>query len=145
MLTREASERLARRLDNYVLRSRVGSVPRSSRISGSRLRHENDPLLLVLMSLVSGPKHGHALIGDIEELTGVHLGPGTLYGAITRLEEESLIEALEPVDRRRPYQVTDEGIASLCQVIASMESVVKLGRSLLASRESLCRIEVQPK
>jgi hypothetical protein len=36
------------------------------------------PPLLVLASLAKGPKHGHAMIEDIERLCGTRLGPGTL-------------------------------------------------------------------
>ncbi|HLK45319.1 MAG TPA: PadR family transcriptional regulator, partial [Acidimicrobiales bacterium] len=53
----------------------------------SGLRRPNDPPLLILTSLAGGPKHGHALSRDIESFAGVRLGPGALYGAITRLEE----------------------------------------------------------
>ena len=41
---------------------------------------ENDPPVLILTSLASGPKHGYALLQDIEAFAGVTLGPGTLYG-----------------------------------------------------------------
>ena len=47
----------------------------------------SDPTLLVLASLAEGDKHGYAMMEDIERFAGVRLGPGTLYGAITRLEE----------------------------------------------------------
>ena len=50
-------------------------------------RTTNDPTLLILTSLASGEKHGYALLQDIERFAGVTLGPGTLYGAIGRLEE----------------------------------------------------------
>ncbi len=70
------------------------------------LRRPNDPPILILTSLADGPKHGHALAKDIEAFAGVVLGPGALYGAITRLEERGLIEALESDDRRRPYRIT---------------------------------------
>ena len=49
------------------------------------------------------------MIEDIVELCGTRLGPGTLYGAITRLEKERLIESLPPEDRRRPYRITPKG------------------------------------
>ena len=45
----------------------------------------NDPPVLILTSLASGPKHGYALLQDIQSFAGVTLGPGTLYGAIARL------------------------------------------------------------
>ena len=42
------------------------------------------------------------MLEDIEVLAGVRLGPGTLYGALARLERLGLITALAPVGRRRP-------------------------------------------
>lgn len=63
----------------------------------------------MLTALASGPKHGHALAKDIEAFAGVRLGPGTLYGAISRMDEQGMIEALPSDDRRRPYRLTDDG------------------------------------
>jgi len=51
----------------------------------------SDPTLLVLSSLAEGDKHGYAMMQDIEAFAGIRLGPGTLYGAITRLEEHGWI------------------------------------------------------
>ncbi len=45
-----------------------------------------EPALLILVSLAGGDKHGYAMIEDIEQLKGMRLGPGTLYGALARLE-----------------------------------------------------------
>ena len=50
-----------------------------------------DPAVLILSSLASGDKHGYALVKDIFEFADVTLGPGTLYGALTRLEQRGLI------------------------------------------------------
>ena len=52
----------------------------------------SDPSLLVLSSLAGGEKHGYAMVADIEAMAGVQLGPGTLYGALSRLESQGLIE-----------------------------------------------------
>jgi DNA-binding PadR family transcriptional regulator len=93
----------------------------------------NDPGLLILTSLSSGPKHGHALLLDIESFAGVRLGPGTLYGAITRLEERGLIEPLEVDDRRRPYRITGAGTAELANSLAGLRRVVEAGTTRLAA------------
>ncbi|MGH8214932.1 MAG: PadR family transcriptional regulator [Rhodanobacteraceae bacterium] len=69
----------------------------------------SDPPFLVLASLAGGPKHGHAMIEDIVELCGTRLGPGTLYGAIARLEKLQWIVPLVPQGRRQPYRITAEG------------------------------------
>ena len=87
----------------------------------------NDPGVLILTSLAGGPKHGHALAADIRSFAGVELGPGTLYGAITRLDEQGLIEPLPPDDRRRPYRITPAGSAVLAASVADMRRVASAG------------------
>jgi DNA-binding PadR family transcriptional regulator len=90
-----------------------------------------DPQLLILTSLATGSKHGHALSKDIESFAGVRLGPGTLYGAITRLEEAGLIEPLPSDDRRRPYRLSAAGSAALSEMLAEMRQVVEIGEARL--------------
>ena len=68
-----------------------------------------EPGLLILTSLAGGPKHGYAMIEDIDRIARVRLGPGTLYGALARLEARGLIEPLPDDERRRPYQLTGLG------------------------------------
>jgi len=91
------------------------------------------------MSLASSPKHGHALIADIESFAGVRLGPGTLYGAITRLEGDALIEPLQPEGRRRPYRITDSGAESLGQILSELKQTVREGEARLATLRPLFR------
>ena len=95
------------------------------------LRRSNDPPLLILTSLAGGPKHGHALAKDIDGFAGVVLGPGALYGAITRLEERGLIEPLETDDRRRPYRITGAGSAALAAAITELRRVAEVGATRL--------------
>jgi DNA-binding PadR family transcriptional regulator len=99
----------------------------------SRTVASQDPSVLILTSLADGPKHGHALAKDIETFAGARLGPGTLYGAITRLEERGLIEPLEPVDRRRPYRLTGSGRAALADELARLRRVADVGRARLGA------------
>jgi DNA-binding PadR family transcriptional regulator len=90
-----------------------------------------DPGLLVLTSLAEGPKHGYAITLDVEEFSGVRLGPGTLYGAITRLDERGLIEPLPSEDRRRPYRMTAAGEAALADAIRQMRRIADVGERRL--------------
>jgi DNA-binding PadR family transcriptional regulator len=92
----------------------------------------NDPPILILTSLAGGPKHGHALSKDIEGFAGVVLGPGALYGAITRLEERGLIEPLESDDRRRPYRISATGSAYLAAAVDEMQRLALEGARRLA-------------
>jgi len=86
-----------------------------------------EPALLILVSLSEGPKHGYAIMTDVEAATGRPLGPGTLYAALSRLEERGFIEALEPVDRRRPYRLTGQGSAVLADQLRQLSDLANLG------------------
>jgi hypothetical protein len=64
-----------------------------------------DPWLLILLSLADGPKHGYAIMTDVAAFSGVRMEPGTLYGALSRLERRGWVRPLEGGDRRRPYEI----------------------------------------
>lgn len=91
----------------------------------------SEPGLLVLASLAGGERHGYAMVSDIEQLAGVHLGPGTLYGALARLEEQGLIEALASVGRRRPYRLTAAGARVLRAQLTTVARVADTGLARL--------------
>jgi len=92
------------------------------------LRRVGEASVLVLVSLAGGPKHGYALIQDIRQFAGVELGPGTLYGALDRLERLGLIEPLPAEERRHPYRITAPGSAALRVHLDSLERVSAAGR-----------------
>jgi len=92
-----------------------------------------DPGLLVLTSLAEGPKHGYAITQDVERIAAVRLGPGTLYGALSRLESRGLIEALPADDRRRPYRLTPSGELALAEQLESIERVARTGLERLSA------------
>ncbi|HWO34717.1 MAG TPA: helix-turn-helix transcriptional regulator [Candidatus Acidoferrum sp.] len=87
----------------------------------------SDPTVLVLSSLAGGDKHGYAMMDDIERFAGVRLGPGTLYGAITRLEERGWIRPVNSIDRRQPYTITGAGREHLRDQLANLGRVVRVG------------------
>ena len=93
----------------------------------------SEPALLILISLADGAKHGYAITEDIAAFADVRFGPGSLYGAIARLESRGLIEALEAEDRRNPYQLTAIGEKALKARLASMQAVTRVGQRRLAS------------
>jgi DNA-binding PadR family transcriptional regulator len=86
-----------------------------------------EPAVLVLSSLAGGPKHGYAITQDVRAIAGVDLGPGTLYGALARLEQQGLIEALPAEDRRHPYRLTAAGAQALEQRLAVLARVARTG------------------
>ena len=86
-----------------------------------------EPSLFILVSLGDRPKHGYAIMEDIEALSGSHIGPGTLYAALARLEARGLIEALPPEDRRRPYKLTGLGATTLKAQLEGLEGFARTG------------------
>lgn len=94
----------------------------------------SDPGLLLLISLSGGAKHGHAMLLDVAAFAGVRLGPGTLYGALSRLEEEGLVEALPLDGRRRPYRLTATGLAALRGRLTGLSAAVSTGLARVGSR-----------
>ena len=89
------------------------------------MTRNNDPALLVLASLAEGDKHGYAMMEDIEKFSSIRLGPGTLYGAITRLEANGWIAPVPTDDRRQPYTLTALGRKSLESEIETLLNVAK--------------------
>jgi DNA-binding PadR family transcriptional regulator len=85
----------------------------------------SDPTLLVLASLADSEKHGYAMMEDIQGFAGIRLGPGTLYGAITRLEEHGWIRAVASTDRRQPYAITAAGKRHLEEQLGTLEQIVR--------------------
>jgi DNA-binding PadR family transcriptional regulator len=91
----------------------------------------SDPALLILGSLASGPKHGYAIVQDTQHTVGITVGPGTLYAALTRLEERGHVRALPGEDRRRPYEITATGSEVLAQRLEAMRSFAARGLAQL--------------
>ncbi|MGI8687560.1 MAG: PadR family transcriptional regulator [Thermomicrobiales bacterium] len=91
----------------------------------------SDPALLILSSLASGPKHGYAMMEDIRQFSGTHLEPGTLYGALARLEHRGWIEPLPADERRRPYRLTGVGATALREQVATMRRIVTVASERL--------------
>lgn len=69
----------------------------------------NDAQMLVLCALADGPLHGYAINAAIEQVSGHRLGPGSLYGALARLEAKRLVEPLAEKGRQRPFRLTPAG------------------------------------
>lgn len=100
------------------------------------VRGAADRSILVLTSLAGGPKHGYALIQDIENFGRVRLGPGTLYGCLAKLESGGLIEALPAEDRRHPYRITAAGLAVLEERLGESARIARLGLRRIAGASS---------
>ena len=93
-----------------------------------RLGRFAEPWLLVLTSLSDGPKHGYAIMTDVAAFSGVRMEPGTLYGALSRLERRGWIRPLAAAERRRPCQITAAGQEILAEQVTTMQQIVRVAR-----------------
>ena len=92
-----------------------------------------EPAILILTSLLQGPRWGYAIVKDVETVSGVRLGPGTLYATLARLEARGLIQGLPSEDRRRPYRITGTGRELARGRLERMHAVAQAGLSRLAT------------
>src|SRR5580658_5382593 len=96
------------------------------------IRGSSDRSVRILTSLAGGPKHGYALIKDIEHFASVKLGPGTLYSCLSALERGGLVEPLPAEDRRHPYRLTAAGLEALRERLVASARITKVGLRRLA-------------
>jgi len=104
-------------------------------------RRLTEPVLLILMSLADQPRHGYALMKDIESLSQgrVRLSTGTLYGALHRLLEDRSIERFELEDRSREkqaYRLTVAGRRQLEMELDRLRQLTRAGMSRLRASEA---------
>ena len=103
-----------------------------------------EPTFLILLSLSPGPKHGYAILKEVENLSEgrVKLSTGTLYGAIERLLEQSWIRRVDdpiPNGTKRPrkaYDLTELGRKALNAEIARLRKLVSVAVSRTAEEPS---------
>jgi DNA-binding PadR family transcriptional regulator len=91
--------------------------------------YSTDAQMMVLTVLAGSPCHGYAIHAAIEALTGRKLGPGSLYGALTRLEARGLIEPAAEVsagqERQRTMRITEAGRESLRTELEQLARVTR--------------------
>src|SRR5579863_6941960 len=100
-----------------------------------------EPVLLILMSLADKPRHGYALMKDIEVFSDgrVRLSTGTLYGALRRLLEDVWIERFAQEDTSREkqaYRLTAAGRRQLQQELDRMKQLTRAASVRLRMREA---------
>jgi DNA-binding PadR family transcriptional regulator len=103
--------------------------------STSDLGRFAEPALLILVSLAEAPKHGYAIMVDVNAFASSPIGPGTLYGALARLEKRGLIQPMGAEDRRRPYRLTAAGSEALSSHLAEMRRLVQVGSRRLGAAD----------
>jgi DNA-binding PadR family transcriptional regulator len=89
--------------------------------------------LHIVLALLDGEQHGYALMRRVGELSdgAVKMGPGTLYGTLSRLVDDGLIvETTDRVvrtesERRRYYELTPNGRQVAGEELARLQTLVR--------------------
>jgi DNA-binding PadR family transcriptional regulator len=79
------------------------------------------PAQQILTVLRRGPAIPAAIRGDVRDSCGDDLGPGTLFGAIARLERRGLVEAIPAPTAPRAYRITGLGAETLEAILHSAD------------------------
>jgi len=100
-----------------------------------------ETVLLLLLSLVEQPRHGYAILKDVERMSGgrVTLSTGTLYGALHRLLGQGWIERFEEDEGsrdRQAYRLTVKGRRNLQAELERMRHLTRLAALRVARKEA---------
>lgn len=95
-----------------------------------------EAMYYVLLALVH-PNHGYQLMSEIEEVSKgrVQMGPGTMYGVLTRLLKDKLIVVVNDDGRRKTYEITKDGIYALKNEYNRLISMVNDGLIIKEARD----------
>ena len=95
-----------------------------------------EAMYYVLLALVH-PNHGYQLMNEIEEVSKgrIKMGPGTLYGVLTRLQKDGLIIVINDDGRRKTYSITEDGRTALKIEYERLISMVDDGKIVKEARD----------
>src|SRR5690554_4475472 len=90
-----------------------------------------EAMYYILLALIN-PNHGYQLMAAIESVSNgrIKMGPGTLYGVLTRLQKDKLIEILNDDGRRKTYAITGSGKAALKAEYIRLKNMIQDGQLL---------------
>ena len=90
-----------------------------------------EAMYYVLLALMN-PNHGYQLMQAITDVSKgrLHMGPGTLYGVLSRMQKEGLIVLSEDDGRRKTYKITTEGEQALQIEYSRLRALVQDGMVL---------------
>ena len=64
-----------------------------------------------ILSCLRKPNHGYGIVQKVKEMTDgeIVLAPGTMYGSLSKMEKDGLIEFVREEEKRKIYQITGLG------------------------------------
>ncbi|MEG2216706.1 MAG: helix-turn-helix transcriptional regulator [Clostridia bacterium] len=99
-------------------------------VSGGAL---TEATFFILLSVYSA-KHGYAIRQFVEDRTSgrLLLGAGTLYGALTALQEKCwIVRSKSELMHRKEYQITEQGKAIVKKELCRLKGIVRMADSII--------------
>mgnify|MGYP001213369753 CR=1 FL=1 len=93
-----------------------------------------ESVFYILLALQK-PRHGYGIMQFVEKMSNkrVHLGPGTLYGALKTLQEKNWIELISTDNqtRKKEYIITEIGKVVIQLELERLEELLANGKKVL--------------
>lgn len=76
------------------------------------------------------PNHGYGIVQTVEKLTdgAIRLAPGTMYGSLSKMENDGLIQFIREEDKRKIYQITNLGLEVLQIELKRIERLYRIAQ-----------------
>ncbi len=76
------------------------------------------------------PNHGYGIVQTVEKLTegAIRLAPGTMYGSLSKMEKDGLIQFVREEDKRKIYQITELGMEVLQIELKRIERLYRIAQ-----------------
>lgn len=86
-----------------------------------------------ILLCLKNPEHGYGIMQRVEQLTDsrIKIGPGTMYGTLSKLETQLLIEQVEEVDRKKIYTITEKGLQLLTFELNRLKELYENGLKIM--------------
>lgn len=88
-----------------------------------------------ILLFLQNEMHGYSIVQKVEEITNgeISIGPGTMYGSLSKMEKDGLIQLIREEEKRKIYYITDLGREVLA---LEMKRIKRLHRNLLEVMDS---------
>lgn len=79
------------------------------------------------------PNHGYGIVQTVSRLTdgAIRLAPGTMYGSLSKMEKDGLIQFVREEEKRRIYQITDLGHEVLHLELQRIERLYRIAQEAM--------------
>lgn len=85
-----------------------------------------EAMYYILLALLR-PNHGYQLMQSVKDVSNgrLEVGPGTLYGVLSRMEKSALIVLIEKESTKKTYKLTEEGRKALKEEFDRLNAMVE--------------------